>query len=249
MIKVKVLPQNPNSDIFEGILLVNKPRGKTSFSLVAALRKRLGVQKIGHAGTLDPFATGVMVMLIGKTYTRLSDQFLMQDKEYIAELKLGIATDTHDLEGKILMTSDAIPSLQEIHSVIQQFQGEIDQIPPMFSAKKVQGRKLCDLARKGQHIERKPVRITVGITVIDYSYPSLIIKVDCSKGTYIRSLAHDIGLILGCGAHLISLKRLRSGLFHLDQCIDGELLNSVDFNRQVCYPFLHTSKNLKGDAY
>jgi tRNA pseudouridine55 synthase len=235
---VKQLPPNPNSDPFQGILLVNKPPGKTSFSLVAALRKRLGVKKIGHAGTLDPFATGVMVMLIGKTYTRLSDQFLMQDKEYLAELKLGEATDTHDLEGQIIQTSDYVPSSEEIHAAIQQFQGEIEQIPPMFSAKKVNGQKLYELARKGKSVVRAAVKITVDIEIIQYLYPSLVIKVNCSKGTYIRSLAHDIGAKLTCGAHLISLKRLRSGAFHLHQCIEGTLLDSVNFNRDACEPLL-----------
>src|SRR5262249_44547105 len=134
---------NPNP--IEGILLVNKPRGKTSFSLVATLRKSLGVKKIGHAGTLDPFATGVMVMLIGRAYTRLSDQFLGQDKEYLAELCLGLATDTYDSEGQVVSRSEFVPSQKCIEETIQQFQGEIIQIPPMFSAKKINGKKLYEL--------------------------------------------------------------------------------------------------------
>lgn len=234
--------QTPNdsgsSSTFQGILLVNKPAGKTSFSLVAALRRRIGVKKIGHAGTLDPFATGVMVMLIGKAYTRLSDKFLMQDKEYLAELKLGVMTDTYDLEGQITQTSDVVPSLAEICAVIEHFQGEIEQIPPMFSAKKINGQKLYELARKGKSVAREAVKIKVAIEIVNYSYPFLEIKVDCSKGTYIRSLAHDIGAQLTCGAHLTALKRLRSGAFCLHQCIDGTLLDSADFNREVCEPSL-----------
>jgi tRNA pseudouridine55 synthase len=228
-------PQSPDLDPFEGILLVNKSKGKTSFSLVAALRKRLNVKKIGHAGTLDPFATGVMIMLIGKNYTRLSDKFLMQDKEYLAELKLGIATDTYDLEGLIMNTSEYIPSLEEVVEAIQHFQGEIDQIPPMFSAKKINGRKLYELARKGQVINRPSVKVNVKIEIISYLYPFLVIKVACTKGTYIRSLAEDIGIKLRCYGHLTSLTRLRSGYFHLQDCVDGDKVDCKDFDRAVCY--------------
>lgn len=196
-----------------GILLLNKPRGKTSFSLVHALRKITGVQKIGHAGTLDPFATGVMVMLIGREYTRLSDQFLHHDKEYVARLRLGITTDTYDCEGQILSTSDHIP--ETIHLP----QGTISQIPPMYSAKKVNGKRLYKLAREGKTIERKPSWVTVQIDLLSYNYPYLDIHVVCSKGTYIRSLAHDIGLAHDCGAHLTYLERIRSGPFHIDDCL------------------------------
>jgi tRNA pseudouridine55 synthase len=230
----------PSMEPFEGILLVDKPAGKTSFSLVASLRKRLGVKKIGHAGTLDPFATGVMVMLIGKNFTRLSDQFLVQDKEYQAELHLGKSTDTYDCEGTITQTSDHIPTLEEIQETVALFQGDIEQIPPMFSAKKVNGQKLYELARKGKSIERLPVKIHVQIEILSYQYPHLTIRVACSKGTYIRSLAHDIGQTLHCGAHLSALKRLRSGIFRIEECIDGALLNSTEFDRKTCYQSLLT---------
>lgn len=219
--------QSPNSivqDAVEGILLVNKPKGLTSFSLVATLRKRLGVKKIGHAGTLDPFATGVMVMLIGRNYTRLSDQFLLKDKEYIAEAFLGASTDTYDSEGIIQSNSDLIPTLEDIQTVLMGFQGDIEQIPPMFSAKKINGKKLYELARKGQEVVRAPVKIHVIIQLISYQYPFLQLKVECSKGTYIRSLAHDIGQKLGCGAHLTNLQRTKSGSFYLEDCVDGTAL-------------------------
>lgn len=209
----------------KGILLVDKEQGKTAFSLVAKLRKILGVQKIGHAGTLDPFATGVMVMLIGREYTRCSDTFLGQDKEYLAELYLGRATDTYDCEGKIVSESALIPSAAEIADAISHFQGEIEQIPPMYSAKKVGGKKLYELARKGKTIERQAVKVTLTVDILDYCYPKLIIKVSCTKGTYIRSIAHDLGERLGCGAHLTALRRLRSGRFTLSECIDSSLLN------------------------
>jgi tRNA pseudouridine55 synthase len=210
----------------KGILLIDKPRGKTSFSLVSSLRKLLGVKKIGHAGTLDPFATGVMVMLIGREYTRQSDQFLCEDKEYLAQIHLGISTDTFDCEGAIEKQSDLVPTLEQIERVLNQFQGELDQVPPMYSAKKINGKKLCELARKGKTVERQPVKVKVKITLISYEYPFVNIAVSCSKGTYIRSLAYDIGNVLGCGGHLSKLQRTRSGPFSINDCFDGSLLHS-----------------------
>ncbi|MBA3722146.1 MAG: tRNA pseudouridine(55) synthase TruB [Parachlamydiaceae bacterium] len=214
----------------EGILLVNKPKGLTSFSLVAILRKVLGVKKIGHAGTLDPFATGVMVMLIGRNYTKLSDQFLTCDKEYLAEVHLGITTDTFDNEGEVQSTSDIVPTLDSIKNALNHFQGDIEQIPPMFSAKKIGGKKLYELARKGKEVERAPVKINVETQFIDYKYPHLHIRVKCSKGTYIRSIAYDLGKLLGCGAHLSNLQRTRSGVFNIENCLDGALLKNPEMN-------------------
>jgi tRNA pseudouridine55 synthase len=210
--------------MFEGILPICKPKLKTSFSLVSALRKLTQIRKIGHAGTLDPFADGVMIMLIGKKYTRQSDLFLHQDKEYLATAHLGITTDTYDVEGQVTAQSPLIPTLTQIEDVLLKFQGTILQTPPMFSAKKVGGKKLYELARKGQIIERKPAPITVHITLVEYSYPRLTLKVQCSKGTYIRSLAYDIGVELNCGAHLSSLTRTRSGTITLEDCCDGAKL-------------------------
>lgn len=212
----------------KGILLIDKPKGKTSFYLVSLLRKRLNVRKIGHAGTLDPFATGVMVMLIGKEYTRMQPQFLKANKQYTCRLMLGAATDSYDLDGKIVQTSTIKPSLEEIQEAMKDFQGEIEQIPPMFSAKKIQGRKLYDLARKGIEVERKPKSIWVEITLLSYNYPHLDLSISCSSGTYIRSLAHDLGIKLGCFAHLIELTRTKSGQFALDQCISVD--NILDPN-------------------
>lgn len=206
----------------EGILLIDKPIGITSFGLVARLRKLLNVQKIGHAGTLDPFATGVMVMLIGRNYTRLSDTFLCQDKEYRAVLKLGEATDTHDCEGTVISTSDMVPTLEDINAAIEQFQGEIEQTPPMFSAKKIGGKKLYELARQGIEVERKSVQITVRINIVSYAYPYLTFDVSCTKGTYVRSIGHDLAAVLGCGGHLTELRRIRSGSFEIEKCIPLE---------------------------
>lgn len=214
----------------EGILLINKPIGKTAFSLVATLRRLLGVRKIGHAGTLDPFATGVMVMLIGRQATRLSNQLLCADKEYIAQVHLGITTDTYDCDGTVVQRSDLVPSREELEKALTYFQGDIEQIPPMFSAKKLNGKKLYELARKGQTVERKAEKVRVEIRLLDYSYPYAEIAVTCSKGTYIRSLAYDLGNKLGCGAHLSRLQRTRSGTFQLSECLDGLLLNTKEFD-------------------
>ena len=215
---------SPMPPMNEGILLVDKPEGKTSFSLVSALRRKTGIQKIGHAGTLDPFATGLMIMLIGKTFTRLSDQYLTQEKEYKCTVRLGITTDTYDREGIVTQTSPLEPSLSDIEAALTHFNGTILQIPPMFSAKKIKGKKLYELARKGISVERAPVSVTLHTTLLSYTYPNLELHIVCSKGTYIRSLAYDLGVLLECGAHLEALRRLRSGTFSIDQAINGALL-------------------------
>lgn len=214
----------------EGILLVNKPQGRTSFSLIRSLRKLTGIKKIGHAGTLDPFATGVMVMLIGRDFTRLSDQLLLQDKEYLANVSLGVSTDTYDCDGKVVARSKKQPHSAEIFPTLEKFQGEIEQIPPMYSAKKVKGKKLYELARTGKTIERTPAKVHLKTQLLAYNYPNLTLKISCSKGTYIRSIAHEIGEILGCGAHLSQLNRTRSGVFSLKDCIDGNLLDQTNFD-------------------
>jgi len=211
-----------------GVLLLDKPPGKTSFSLVPFLRRLSGIATIGHAGTLDPFATGVMVMLIGKPWTRLSSHFLSQEKEYLATVYLGVSTDTYDPEGTVLQRSSHIPTLQDVHSALEHFQGEKLQTPPMFSAKKVQGKKLYELARKGLEIERKATPVWMKTTFLSYSYPLLDLQITCSKGTYVRSIAHELGTHLGCGAHLSALKRTRSGSFHLRECISLDSLTSKE---------------------
>lgn len=216
----------------QGILLINKAPGSTSFQIVAQLRRLLKVDKIGHAGTLDPFATGVMVMLVGKEFTKKSDEFLTNDKEYKATLHLGVSTDSYDIDGKVTQRSEIIPTETEVSLAIKAFQGKVSQIPPMFSAKKVQGKKLYDLARKGIEIERQPVLVELQTTLLRYEYPELEIKVACSKGTYIRSLAHDIGQMLGCGAHLSTLTRTRSGPFLLENCIPQESIKNLSFDLQ-----------------
>lgn len=213
-----------------GILLVDKQPGSTSFHIVSLLRKLTRIQKIGHAGTLDPFAKGVMVMLIGSEYTKKSDQFLNCDKQYKATLHLGITTDTYDIDGQVMETNGLVPTLTQIEQALVQFQGEVLQIPPMFSAKKIEGKKLYELARKGIEIERAPRKVKVNIQLLRYDYPKLEILVDCSKGTYIRSLAYDIGNVLKTGAHLSSLIRTKSGSFSLDACVPESYLTNPNFD-------------------
>lgn len=214
----------------QGLLLVDKPLGKTSFDLVQAARRLFKERCIGHAGTLDPLATGLMVLLIGRPFTKQSDSFLGQDKAYQTRLHLGSATTTYDQEGEITSESSYIPTNEEVMNSIAAFQGRIQQEPPMYSAKKVGGKKLCDLARKGLVIERKLIEVTVQITLLSYEYPYIDLAISCSKGTYIRTLGHDIGKKLGTFAHLESLRRLKSGAFSLDQAIDGNSLFDPSFS-------------------
>jgi tRNA pseudouridine55 synthase len=166
------------------------------------------------------------MVLIGKQFTRLSDRFLNQDKEYIATLRLGIRTDSYDCEGKILEVSDYVPTEEQIFAVLEQFQGNILQIPPMFSAKKINGKKLYELARKGISVEREAKPVNVSIRFLSFEYPYLCLHVRCSKGTYIRSLADDIGKALGTFAHLTELSRTRCGPYHIAECVDGSFLSS-----------------------
>jgi tRNA pseudouridine55 synthase len=210
--------------LHEGILPINKPKFKTSFSLIGVMRRLTGLRTIGHAGTLDPFADGVVLVLIGKRFTKLSNQFLNQDKEYLAKIHLGVTTNTYDPEGQIVSQNPKVPHLAEIEQALMKFQGTILQTPPMFSAKKVEGKKLYELARKGITIERQAVPVTLHIQLLNYHYPYLELRVQCSKGTYLRSLAHDLGIELGCGAHLSTLTRTRSGIFSLENCCDGTRL-------------------------
>lgn len=210
----------------EGILPVDKERGVTSFYLVKVLRSITKIKKIGHAGILDPFATGVMILLIGKPYTKIASTFIDQDKEYMATLTLGISTDTYDCDGQVIATSDHLPSREDVERATRHFQGTLSQIPPMYSAKKVKGQKLYLLARQGIEIKRDPIQTHLKTEIIDYNYPELKLKVTCSKGTYIRTLAHDLGQVLKTEAHLSKLVRTRSGSFKLKDCIDSKNLSS-----------------------
>lgn len=213
------MPNSTQAPI-EGILLLHKSSGPSSFSLVNRLRRALQVRKIGHTGTLDPLAKGLMVFLIGRSYTKLSDRFLNQEKEYVAQVKLGFSTTTYDREGEEKDRSDFVPTFAQIEQTINTFNGETEQLPPMFSAKKINGQKLYNLARRGIEIERKPQKVCLDIQIIEYDYPNLVLQITCSKGAYIRSLAHDLGQSLSCYAHLDELTRIRSGDFHLKEALE-----------------------------
>jgi len=211
-----------------GFILINKPVGPTSHTIVNKLRHITGIKKIGHAGTLDPFADGLLILAIGRETTKKISQFVKLDKEYIADLILGGATNTYDNEGEIIPnTSGKIPTEKEILDVLTNFTGKQEQIPPMFSAKKVQGQKLYELARKGIEIERLACPIEIfSIALNSYSYPQLQITVHCSSGTYIRSLGHDVGQSLGCGAYLNGLKRSKIGKFDIKESVKLEELSA-----------------------
>ena len=213
-----------------GILLIDKSIGSTSFQIVSQLRRKTKIEKIGHAGTLDPFATGLMILLIGRDFTKKSDEFLNSDKEYIATIHFGISTDSYDCDGEITKQSDTIISLSNLNAALLLFQGTIKQIPPMFSAKKVGGKKLYELARQGITIERQPVEVNLQIKLLRFDFPKAELQISCSKGTYIRSLAHDLGEHLGPGAHLTQLRRVRSGNFHVDHSFSQALLQNPEFN-------------------
>lgn len=203
----------------KGLLLVDKPSGISSFQLIPRLRKISGVKRIGHGGTLDPFATGLVIILIDREYTRLADSFLNHDKAYLTTFLLGQETDTYDLTGSITGQSDLIPSLVNIQEAIESFSGDLQQLPPMYSAKFHEGQRLYALARKGQMVERKYCSVHVKMALIKYDYPYLELSVECSKGTYIRSLAHDMGRYLGCLAHVCTLRRTRSGPFKIEEAV------------------------------
>lgn len=207
-----------------GFINILKPVGMTSFAVIARLRKILGIKKIGHAGTLDPFAEGVLPIAVGKA-TRLID-FLSDEKEYIAKIQFGADTDSYDIDGNIIKTYQKKVELFEIEEILPKFIGNIAQIPPKFSAIKQNGKKLCDLARKGQeiaNIEPRNIHIeNIKILEFDEANQTLKIQVKCSKGTYIRSLGYDIGQELSCGAYLVELIRTNSSGFLIENACSLE---------------------------
>ena len=208
-----------------GVLLVNKPKDWTSHDVVAFIRSRFNAAKCGHCGTLDPAATGLLVVVLGK-FTKLSQKFSGEDKVYEGTILLGTETDSQDMDGTVIRQSDwsGITELQ-LREAFASFVGDIEQIPPMVSAVKKDGARLYELARKGQEIEREPKQISIySIDVTRVALPYADFTVECSKGTYIRTLCADVGSRLGCGAALYRLNRLRSGEFSLDDAVDIETI-------------------------
>ena len=206
-----------------GFLCVLKPPGMTSSDVVVRVRRKLGRgAKVGHAGTLDPEASGVLPLMIGRA-ARLFDYLVEKEKTYVAQLKPGYATDTQDAHGAIVSGGGARATRAQLEAVLPRFIGDIAQIPPMYSAIKIGGKKLYELARKGQEVERKPRNITIfELAVEDGSGSDWDLRVRCSKGTYVRTLCHDIGQSLGCGGCMSSLRRTRAGRFTLEQAVTME---------------------------
>jgi tRNA pseudouridine55 synthase len=207
-----------------GLLIVDKPVGPTSHAVVGQVRKGTGIRKVGHAGTLDPRASGVLVLCLGAA-TRLSEFLSSTTKEYEALVRFGVSTRTYDTDGEITQRSDRAPSRREIEETLPRFRGEIEQRPPPFSAVKIRGRKAYEIARAGDEpeLEVRSVRIE-RLEVRSYVAPDLSIVIECSAGTYIRSLAQDLGEILGTGAHLAALRRTRAGPFRIDEATPMPML-------------------------
>lgn len=217
-----------------GILLINKHAGATSHDIVYKVRRAMHTKRVGHTGTLDPMATGVLVVLVGRA-AKACEYVSHDRKVYRATLRLGITTDTEDTTGTVLTTCDTLPLPEQVIEVCKRFVGKIEQIPPMYSALKVDGQKLCDLARKGIEVERKarPIEIYALSCEVTDSPADYILTVDCSGGTYIRTLCADIGAALGCGGAMATLERVQTGGFGLDECITTEQLEEMDDNARL----------------
>lgn len=218
-----------------GIIVVNKPKNHTSFDVIAILRKKLGQKKIGHMGTLDPMATGVLPILLGSTakFQIFTEE---NEKEYIAEIIFGLTTTTWDVFGEEIKRKQTKVSKEDLTEILPKFTGEIMQIPPMFSAIKKNGVKLCDLARKGKEIERDARKVEIKkLEILDFNKEKQTakLKVLCSKGTYIRSLCHEIGLALGAGACMGELTRTLSNSFKLEKSTELEKIKNMELNEIV----------------
>ncbi len=222
-------------DLMNGIINIYKEKGYTSHDVVAKMRGILKIRKIGHTGTLDPDAEGVLPVCIGKA-TKVVDLIVEKDKTYEAVLKLGIMTDTQDMTGNVLATAEVDFDLCRIEEAARGFIGGYDQLPPMYSAIKVNGKKLYELARQGKEIERKTRRIEIrNIEILDYdrNEHEVRLRVDCGKGTYIRTLLHDIGAVLGCGGAMKSLIRTRVGSFNLSDALRLEQVKEYLLNNSI----------------
>ena len=208
----------------DGIVIVDKPQGWTSQDVTARLRRVFGTRRIGHGGTLDPMATGVLPVFVGRA-TRAVEFFEHAEKTYETVLRLGITTDTEDMTGTVLTEENVSFTEEQLQETLAAFRGEILQVPPMYSALKVNGQKLCDLARKGKNVERQPRPITIHeLTLVERGENILRLRVRCSKGTYIRTLCKDIGEKLGCGGCMESLRRVAAGEYTIDEAVPLQTL-------------------------
>ena len=212
-----------------GILILHKPVGITSHDAVYKIRRLFGTKRVGHTGTLDPLAEGVLVMLVGRA-AKAAEYLVADTKKYVATLRLGITTDTEDVTGKVLTESENIPSKKEVQAVLERFRGNIMQIPPMYSALKVGGKKLCDLAREGKTVEREARPITIYSLTAESTdcHTDYVLTVNCSSGTYIRTLCADIGTALGCGGVMATLNRVAAGGFAIEDAVTLEELEQME---------------------
>jgi len=227
--------QKNASGIESGIFTVDKPAGPSSFRMVQLVRRALNIKKTGHAGTLDPFATGLLIICSGRPATKLISKMMDGEKVYEATMRLGIETTTQDPEGEVVARNPVLDVTSErVERCLTGFVGEQTQVPPLYSALKHKGKPLYYYARKGVEIERQPRLITIStLECLGLDQESIRIRVSCSKGTYIRTLAADIGRELGCGAHLTSLRRLQSGFFSVDGAVDGADLIEPERGREL----------------
>ncbi len=215
----------------DGILLVDKPADWTSHDVVGFVRSRYRLAKAGHGGTLDPMATGLLVLLLGRA-TKLSDAVMRGEKTYEGTVTLGVSTDTQDREGRVLETRPVPPlDLAAVENAASRFIGEISQVPPMVSALKKDGVPLYKLARRGEEVEREARPVTVhSLEILGVNLPEVFLRVRSGKGFYVRTLAHDLGQTLGCGGHLSSLRRTRSGAYRVEDALDIDTLRSLDLD-------------------
>jgi tRNA pseudouridine55 synthase len=234
-------------NIVSGALVVDKPTGLTSHDIVQIIRKGTGIRRAGHTGTLDPRASGVLVVLIGPA-VRLSEYVSASDKRYQATIRLGSSTDTFDSEGRITSSASADNITEEqFENVLKQYVGEMEQVPPPYSAVKVKGRKAYEIAREGEEIQLEPRTIQVySLELLEWDPPEAVIDVFCSSGTYVRSLANDVGESLGCGAHLIGLRRTKSGRFTLRDAVPLRRLQEA-FHAGDWYKYLIPAAEALGD--
>jgi tRNA pseudouridine55 synthase len=220
-----------------GVLVVDKPIGLTSHDVVQIVRKGTNIRRAGHTGTLDPRASGVLVILIGPA-VRLSEYVSASDKRYQAIVQLGASTDTYDADGRVVSTSPVTVTEAQFEAALKNFIGTIEQVPPPYSAVKVKGRKAYEMAREGEEVDLLPRTIQVyNLELLEWAPPEAVIDVYCSSGTYVRSLAHDLGELLGCGAHLVGLRRTKSGRFTLRDAVPLRKLRE-HFDNSTWYQLL-----------
>ncbi len=231
-----------------GVLVIDKPVGMTSHDVVQAIRLGTGIRSAGHTGTLDPRASGVLVILVGPA-VRLSEYVSASDKRYQAVIRLGASTDTYDADGRFTQQTSAPVNIteQQFEETLKQFVGEIEQTPPPYSAVKVQGRRAYDMARQGEEVDLAPRKITVHhLEVLEWAPPEVVVDVHCSSGTYVRSLANDMGNAMGCGAYLVGLRRTKSGRFSLRDATPLRKLQEA-FRAGNWYQYLIPAAEALGD--